>query len=806
MPQDATAQEPAITATGSATAVDRTAHGGGASTDSEDGWHKTACILCENNCGIQVQLDRRRLAKIRGDKEHVHTHGYTCNKALRLDHYQNGGVRLTTPLRREADGSYREIGWDTALAEIGAKLKAIRDQHGGPSIFFYGGGGQGNHLGGAYRGPLQHILGSRYRSNPLAQEKCGEAWVDAHLAGGHTVGDFEHAEVSVFIGKNPWQSHGVARARTVLKQISKDPTRTMIVIDPIRSETADLADIHLQVRPGTDAWCLAAIVGAIVQDDLIDHEFASAHLTDDRQILATLRAVDIAAYARTCGIEEGVLRAVAVRIATATSVSTYEDLGVQQGPNSTVVSYLNKLTWLLTGNFAKQGAMNVHSSLAAIGSYETELRRTPVSGALMPAGLVPCNVIAEEILTDHPHRFRAMMIDSANPAHSLADSKRFRASLAELELVVVVDVALTETGRLADYVLPAASQFEKWETTFFNFEFPVNSFQLRKPLLDPLPGTMPEAEIYSRLYEEIAGVPRRRLAVLRTAARLGRRPYFAAFAAMAALDKTVMSKAAYLLYRTLGPTLPEGAAQAAALWGLSLKLFRTHPDAAKRAGHHTFNDLFDAIITNRSGVDFTRDGYDASWRYGNRNNQKISLDIPPVIEALAQLPQTPATHTSTEYPVIVVAGQRRSFTANTIIRDNSWRKNGSTGALRVNPEDAHAWGLDEGGRARIYTRRGTAEATVEIDDRLQRGHAALPNGFGLDLPATQSDGVGSADGRPLIDSDLGTQRIGVALNELTDSALRDAFAGNPWHKHVPARIEKSATSLNKPGPAEPSRS
>jgi anaerobic selenocysteine-containing dehydrogenase len=135
-------------------------------------WHKTACILCENNCGIRIQRDGRRFAKIRGDQDHVATAGYTCNKALRLDHYQNGGVRLTTPLRREADGGFTPIDWDTAIREIAARLKAVRDAHGGDKIFY--GGGQGNHLGGAYSGALLRALGARYRSSALAQEKTGE--------------------------------------------------------------------------------------------------------------------------------------------------------------------------------------------------------------------------------------------------------------------------------------------------------------------------------------------------------------------------------------------------------------------------------------------------------------------------------------------------------------------------------------------------------------------------------------------------------------------------------------------------------
>lgn len=110
-------------------------------TRPDEAWHKCACILCENNCGIQIQTDARRFVKIRGDQDHVATGGYTCNKALRLDHYQNGGDRLTTPLRREADGSYTAIDWDTAIGEIAERLATVRDTYGGKTIFFYGGGG-----------------------------------------------------------------------------------------------------------------------------------------------------------------------------------------------------------------------------------------------------------------------------------------------------------------------------------------------------------------------------------------------------------------------------------------------------------------------------------------------------------------------------------------------------------------------------------------------------------------------------------------------------------------------------------------
>ncbi|MGP3922467.1 molybdopterin-dependent oxidoreductase [Streptomyces sp. 8N616] len=735
-------------------------------------WHKSACILCENNCGIQIQTDGRAFAKIRGDKEHVATAGYTCNKALRLDHYQNGGVRLTTPLRREADGHFTPIDWDTAISEIAARLKTVRDTHGGKSIFFFGGGGQGNHLGGVYSGALMRALGARYRSNPLAQEKTGEGYVDAHLTGGHTTGDFEHAEVAVFLGKNPWQSHGVPRARTVLKDIAKDPDRAMIVIDPVRTETADLADIHLQVRPGTDAWCLAGILGVLVQEDLVDHAFLTDRTTGAETVLEQLKTVDIARCAQTCGLDEEQLRTAARRIGTASSVSTYEDLGVQQGPNSTLVSYLNKLIWLLTGNFAKPGAMQPHSWIAPLAHYSTRPRRTPVTGARMPGGLVPCNVIAEEILTDHPDRFRAMIIESSNPAHSLADSAAFTEALAALDVVVVIDIALTETGRQADYVLPAASQFEKWEATFFTFEFPRNTFHLRAPVLDPLPGTLTEPEIYARLIRELHAVPHSRLALLRAAARMGRTPYKLAFAALAAIDKSTIGMAPYLLYETLGPTLPDGARSAAVLWALAQRIAREYPSAMRRAGHADADALFAAMLAGRSGVTFTQDEHDGAWRYVSHPGHRIPLPIPELLDLLTGLDTTQAVHTTEEFPIVLAAGQRRAFTANTIFRDNTWRKRDQEGALRISCHDAEQLGLADGAFAQITTQRGTAQATVEIDDRMQAGHAALPNGFGLDLP--------TADG---------TERTGVALNTLTDLHWRDPIAGTPWHKHVPARIE-----------------
>src|SRR5258706_11228925 len=109
-------------------------------------WKPTACILCECNCGLEVQLggaDDRHLVKLRGDKRHPSSQGYACEKPHRLDHYQHGRDRVTSPLRRRADGTFEPIDWDTAIREVATRLAAIRDTHGGDSIFYYGGGRPG---------------------------------------------------------------------------------------------------------------------------------------------------------------------------------------------------------------------------------------------------------------------------------------------------------------------------------------------------------------------------------------------------------------------------------------------------------------------------------------------------------------------------------------------------------------------------------------------------------------------------------------------------------------------------------------
>ena len=301
---------------------------------------------------------------------------------------------------------------------------------------------------------------------------------------------------------------------------------------------------------------------------------------------------------------------------------------------------------MLTGNFGRPGAEYSPSSLVDITAGGKTRGKTPVVGMPLISGLVPCNVIAEEILTDHPARYRAMIVESANPAHSLADSKWMREALAALDLVVVIDVAMTETARLAHYVLPASTQYEKWEATFFNFEFPRNVFHLRAPLLEPPDGPLPEPEIHARLVEALGAVTEEDLAPLQEAAAHSRAAFATAFFAAVGAKPALGAVAPVVLYRTLGPTLPDGAAAAAAAVGRRPQVRPGEPRGRApgrlhRRGREAGEQLFEAILASRSGVVITDDEYDASWRRVRTPDGLVHVTIPELLDELQGLAREP---------------------------------------------------------------------------------------------------------------------------------------------------------------------
>ncbi|MBX3586153.1 MAG: molybdopterin-dependent oxidoreductase [Ramlibacter sp.] len=748
---------------------------------SETRVEQTACILCSRNCGLKVKTENGHFVSVRGDDAHVVSKGYLCQKAARLDHYQHHDDRLRHPLKRMPDGQFQRVGWAQALAEIAERLTDIRGRHGGDAFAFVGGGGQGNHLGGVYSRQLLAAMGSRYAYSSLAQEKTGDFWVNGRLFGHqtcHTTEDVEHADYVIFIGCNPYQSHGIPNARDTLRHLQKTPGRTMVVIDPRRTESARQAHIHLQLKPGTDAFLLSAMLAIIVREGLHDRDFIARHCNGFEAVEKALREIPVADHVHRADVPLADVERVARDFARAKHACVRVDLGVQHTLHCTLNGYLEKLLYLVTGHFGRRGCNNLHTLMLPMLGHTDEremrggrpLKRTAHHGMHPIAGMYPPNVLPDEILKAGDRRLRAVFVDSSNPVLTYADTGAQERAFGALDLLVVVDVAMTETARLAHYILPASTQFEKVEATGFNLEFPDNFFHLRAPVLQSQDDTLPEPEIYTRLLEAMGAIPRRfplLASVAHSPFRGSRyRFYLAALGVTLALRSRCQPFAASILYRTLGPALPEGLEAAAFLLPLSEQYARRYREAVERAGHRDGAALFDAILHGRSGVILSRHLQEESWSLMRTPDRRVHLDVPEMLHEMGALAAEPAI----EAKFVLMAGERRTYNANQIFRSPDWRKTDPGGALRMHPDDAQMLGVTAGDRVRCTTEGGSLDVDVETDDGLRRGVVTLPHGYGQRYNG----------GLP----------VGPTINRLTTLHQCDPLTKTPFHKHLPVRIEK----------------
>ena len=746
-------------------------------------WKRTACSLCYVNCGLEVRLEGRTIIRVRGDKAHPHTAGYLCQKAQRLTWYGRPADRVTTPLRRRADGTHEPIDWDTALSEIATRLHALRDADraaGRPGSFaYYGGGGQGNHSGGAYGTALMRWMDSGRCFSALSQEKTGDFWVNGKMFGSqvcHTSEGVEDCDLLVVIGANPWLAHGFRNARHVLNEIKNDPARRMVVIDPRRTETAEIADVHLALRPGTDAYLLAAMIAMILERGGQDTAWLAEHTEGFAEVAAAFARVPVAEWVAQAGVALPDVERAVEMILAARAMSVRVELGIQQGRHSTLNSYLEKLLYLLTGNFGRAGTNGLHSWLQPLWG-NSKGQRSEVTGVEYIAGLLPPNTLAEEILSDHPHRVRALWVESGNPANTVADTAAVEAAIRACELSVVVDVAYTETAALADYVLPAASQHEKWEYTFFTFEWPTNYFHVRRPLFEPLPGTLPESEIYARLFERLGALPDAAvLAELTDLARHEPRRLLRRAAEVMAEHPGLAEIVPVLIYRTLGATLPDGAAHVAPLWLACQRAATTMPTPVQRAlgsaatGFALGQALFDKALESPSGFAFSRHEQEEVWDLIKAD--RIQLAVPELVDWLGRLDPS-EEQPDPDYPFSLLNGQRRSHNANQILRAPAWRRSDVDGALRIHPDDLTGLDAESGAWVAVVTATGRLVVRAEADESMRRGQVALPHGFGMSHP----DGQG------------GRVTNGPRINLITAALDRDPIAGTPHHKDVRVRLE-----------------
>ena len=301
------------------------------------------------------------------------------------------------------------------------------------------------------------------------------------------------------LGTNPKISNRGHNATDTFKELADDTTRTVVVADPRETETTRTATRHLRVRPGTDVYLLLALAAVIVREGLDDRPSSSSGTVGSTSSRAELAAVDVARMAARCGLEVDAVLETARGFAAAESAAIFFDLGVEQTPFSTLIVVSHPRAARAHRQPRPAGRLHVPGVVPAadagparVGEPERALASgIPAIRALGNAGMFSPTLVPEGVLVDHPERIRAVIVEGSNPILSYSDAARWREAREQLDLLVVIDPAMTETARLADYVLPTPVGYEKWETAAFPRGVPEVFMQVRPPVVPPPPERCP---------------------------------------------------------------------------------------------------------------------------------------------------------------------------------------------------------------------------------------------------------------------------------------------------------------------------
>lgn len=758
----------------------------------------TVCVLCTHNCSLRVDVKDNTIVSVRGDETNPNTRGYTCNKARAIPNYVQHAQRLQYPRKRMPDGSFERISWDQAITEIAAKLNKIHKAHAPRSIALVGIGGQGNHMAGFGSLPFMFSLNSPMFFNALSQEKTQHALVWRRLYRAlpdvYLHAEEETSDYMLLMGTNPLISNRGRNATEVFKELAGDSTRKLVVVDPRVSETAKRADRHIRIRPGCDVYLLMGMVATILREKLHDEAYVNQRVKDFDKLVEGLSNIDPRLMAERSGVSLDDLLDTAREFARSPSACIYFDLGVEQNRHSTLISYLINVMLLITGNAGvAKGNVFIQQFTPKLMYMEKQVKAL-VSGIeaipmFIPVGLLPPSVIPEEITTDHPDRIRAVFVDGANPLLSYADTQAFKDAFSKLDLLVVIETAMSETAMLADYVLPAAAGYEKWDYAIFP-HMDITP-QVRPPVVEGPAEALPEPEIYFRISRAM-GLVSKAPSILHRLARTARHPigapvFLGATALLAALRGggiyPIVGRITNWMYETLGARLPSPALSVMWLIAHGYALTRrTELNAAVpeargiknpfAAGELVFNKLLAHPEGVLLGTSPTEGNFEKHCRHKDGKAHIFQSDWVADMRRLANS----APVQDPDFPFILNGGLRTGWTANTIVRDPVWRKGkGPHCPIIINPDDAAELGIQDGDLVRLESKRSAVEGPARLDAATSRGHLCIPNGFGMRFPDPVTGEL---------------KQVGILVNELQDIRDRDPYTGCPHTKAIPCRVRR----------------
>lgn len=455
---------------------------------SGQAWVKSTCPYCGVGCGVEVGVEEGKVVQIRGDKSHPANFGKLCPKPTGLPEALASEDRLTHPLRRNESGEMERVSWEDTLYEIAGRLGGTVEEHGPEAAAFYISG--------------QLLTEDYYTVNKLAKGFLGTNNVDSNsrlcmssaVAGYKgafgtdgpptAYSDIGYAGCIILWGSNAADCHPITfgRIKQRKRDDKEDSTLSVIVIDPRRTPTAEMADLHLPVKPGTDLALANAMLGVLLDEDLVDRRFIEHHTNGVEETAEAAREWSVERAAEVCGLEaEDIVRA-ARAFGEAPAALIFWTMGVNQSAVGTLKNRGIINLCLATGNIGKPGAgpfsftgqpnamggREVEGLANLLPGYRTsenpEHRREVEEAWNLAPGSIPeaWGLPATEMfraLDDGDIKF--LWVAATNPAASFPDLTRARRALRGAEFVVVQDAYPTETTLLADLVLPAAQWSEK---------------------------------------------------------------------------------------------------------------------------------------------------------------------------------------------------------------------------------------------------------------------------------------------------------------------------------------------------------
>jgi anaerobic selenocysteine-containing dehydrogenase len=728
---------------------------------AEDGRHLRTCPLCEAMCGLEIHVDGGKVTKIRGNRDDVWSRGHLCPKGVSLGAVHHDPDRIRSPLIK-VDGAWQEVSWDAAFRRCTELLTPVIDKYGIGAVTAYTGNPLAHSFSLArYAGVLMGMSGMPVTYSPGTVDQWPKN-LSSHLMYGlwwnFPVPDIERTDLMVIMGANPAASQGsLLAAPDVMGLINGIRNRgKVIVIDPVRTQTAAQADEWLPIVPGTDAALLLAFAHTLFDENLINPGPHVDGVDTMRQVAADWPPERVSAVT---GIDEDRIRRLARELAGTEKSVVYGRIGLCNQEFGSLASWLVDVINILTGHFdTPGGAMfpkpaawsittqplpGLEGGLPEFGRWHTRVR-----GAKEVLGQAPVSCMTEEIATPGDGQLKALITVAGNPVLSTPGGDKLDEVLPMLEAMISVDLWLNETTRHADVILPGLSPLEQPHHDDLILLFAIRSIaNYSAPVFDP--GVRPhEWEILIRLTGLCTGTPAEDVDV--AAIDDG---FFDYLAFTQGVDGAQIRK----LYDHGGPERM-----------LDLTL-RTGP-FGDQYGKNPSGLTLDLLKANPNGIDFGPMVPQLPDILGTPD-KKIRLAPQYLLDDLPRL----ATRLERPAEPLVLVSRRHLRSNNTWLHNvPALMKGKDRCTLLIHPDDAARCGIADGDVVTVKSEAGEIKVPVEVTDAIKPGVVSMPHGWGHGKPGTR---MSVANNSP-----------GVNTNALSPPTFVDEPSGNGALNGIPVTI------------------